>query len=118
MILADTSVWVHHLRDREPLLEQRLTAGLILIHPFVAGELACGNLKRRDTILAELNELPAAKAATDTEVRHLIEQRRLWGLGMGWIDIHLLASALLSRCELWTFDVRLARTAKKLGLGA
>lgn len=117
MVLADTSVWVEHFRHREPALADRLSDGLVLMHPFVCGELACGNLKDRAGILSDLQALPQSRLATNAEVLQLIEDRRLWGRGLGWIDAHLLASALLSNCRLWTLDIRLAKTAAKLGLG-
>jgi predicted nucleic acid-binding protein len=116
MVLADTSVWIEHFRAREPALADRLSQGLVVMHPFVSGELACGNLKDRAAILSDLNALPQAKPASNEEVLHLIESRRLWGRGLGWIDAHLLASALLSNCRLWTLDTRLAKAAVELGL--
>ena len=117
MVLADTSVWIEHFRHREPALADRLSEGLVLMHPFVAGELACGNLKHRAAILSDLEALPASRLASNAEVLQLIEDRRLWGRGLGWINAHLLASALLSNCGLWTLDTRLAKTARELGLG-
>jgi predicted nucleic acid-binding protein len=116
MVLADTSVWIEHFRHREPALVDLLSEGLVLIHPFVSGELACGNLKGRAAILSDLHALPPATLASNAEVLHLIEDRRLWGRGLGWIDAHLLASALLSNCRFWTFDIRLAKAAAELGL--
>jgi predicted nucleic acid-binding protein len=116
MLLADTSTWVHHFRYGEPKLAERLAEGLVLMHPYVRGELACGNLKNRAEILAYLQILPPAKMATDTEVLALIEDWKLWGRGLGWMDMHLLASARLSNCPLWTLDKRLAQTAQDLGL--
>jgi hypothetical protein len=86
------------------------------MHPFVSGELACGNLKNRVAVLSDLHALPHAKLASDTEVLQLIEDRRLWGRGLGWIDMHLLASALLSHWGFWTIDKRLGEAAMKLGL--
>jgi predicted nucleic acid-binding protein len=86
------------------------------MHAFVAGELACGNLKNRAAILSDLQALPPATPASDAEVLRFIEEWRLWGRGLGWIDVHLLASAVLSHCALWTLDKRLAHTAKELGL--
>jgi predicted nucleic acid-binding protein len=116
MVLADTSVWIEHLRKSQAQLAERLSEGLILMHPFVSGELACGNLKDRDTLLFSLNALPSAEIATQTEVNKLIEDRRLWGRGLGWIDVHLLASALLTHCRLWTLDKKLHHAAADLGL--
>ncbi len=117
MVLADTSVWIEHFRHREPTLADRLSDGLVLMHPIVSGELACGNLRDRAAILSDLNTLPQSKLATDAEVMQLLEDRRLWGRGLGWVDAHLLASALLSNCRFWTLDVRLAKVARELGLG-
>ncbi|MBK9168888.1 MAG: PIN domain-containing protein [Bryobacterales bacterium] len=116
MVLADTSVWIHHFRYGEPELADRLSGGLVVMHPFVCGELTCGNLKHRTAILAHLQALPEAKQASSEEVLQLIDRRRLWGRGLGWIDAHLLASALLSNCYLWTLDKRLAQTAAELGV--
>ena len=116
MVLADTSVWIEHLRRSQTEFVERLSEGLVLIHPFVAGELACGSLRNRDTFLSELNSLPQAEIATETEVLGLIRDRKLWGRGLGWIDVHLLASAMLTHCRLWTLDKRLGEVAADLGL--
>jgi predicted nucleic acid-binding protein len=107
MILADTSVWIEHFRHGDRRLADRLSEGLILMHPFVCGELACGNLKDRTSILSDLDALPSAKLASNAEVFHLIEDRRLWGRGLGWIDAHL---------RFRTFDTRLAKASAELGL--
>jgi predicted nucleic acid-binding protein len=117
MFLADTSVWIEHFREEDIRLTQLLIEGRILIHPFVCGELACGSLRNRTSILCELNELPAAALARHTEVLMLIEEKKLWSLGLGWVDCHLLASSLLSGCRLWTMDKRLAQEAIRLGVG-
>jgi predicted nucleic acid-binding protein len=117
MVLADTSVWIAHFRQGEPALVDRLREGLVLMHPFVSGELACGNLKDRAAILSDLHALPPAINASHEEVLHLVEDRRLWGRGLGWIDVHLLASARLSNCRFWTLDTRLEKAAAELGLG-
>ena len=116
MWLVDTSVWVEHLRHGQPDLKERLLDGLVFMHPYVSGELSCGNLKNRLQILSDLQALPSAKLATNAEVFHLIEDRRLWGRGMGWIDAHLVASALLSSCRFWTLDKQLKLVAAHLGL--
>ncbi len=118
MVLADTSVWVQHFRRGEPALARNLSDGLVLMHPFVSGELACGNLKSRVAILSDLHALPSAKLASHTEVLQLIEDRRLWGRGLGWVDMHLLASALLSNCGFWTLDKKLGEAAAELGLNS
>ena len=116
MVLVDTSVWVTHFREGSPALVNLLSDGLVSMHPFVGGELACGNLKNRTDILSDLAALPVAIRASDAEVMRLVEDHRLWGRGLGWIDVHLLASALLSHCRLWTLDKRLASVASELRL--
>ena len=117
MILADTSVWVDHLRRSDAQLRAALEANQICIHPMVVGELACGNLRDRST-LAHLQLLPHATVATHDEALAMIEQHKLMGRGVGFVDVHLLASARLSNSSLWTRDVRLAAIAAEFGLGA
>ena len=117
MILVDTSLWVDHLRKRAPRLAAALEQGSVLMHPFVLGELACGNLKNRREVLRLLGDLPGAPVATDREVLDFIERRALMGRGMGYIDVHLLASvALAGSARLWTRDKRLAAVAAELDL--
>ena len=117
MILVDTSVWVDHLRDGTPALAAALEQGRVLTHPFVLGELACGNLKNRGEVLQLLGELPAAPMATDPEALDFIERRALMGRGIGYVDIHLPASvALAGTAQLWTRDKRLAAVAADLEL--
>jgi predicted nucleic acid-binding protein len=118
IVLADTSVWVDHFRGAVNDLADLLNSNSVLMHPFVLGELACGNLPRRSRVLTELTELPAARRAEDAEVLDLIENRKLYGLGIGWVDAHLIASALLSDCELLTADVRLKKAARQAGARA
>jgi len=116
MILVDTSVWIDHLRVREPELEKLLEAGRVLIHPFVIGELACGNMKHRETILSLLQNLPMAIIATDDESLLYIEKNELMGRGIGYIDAHLLAAvALTGATGLWTRNKRLHSIAELLG---
>ena len=118
MILVDTSVWVDHLRKGDRGLAELLTASNVLMHPFVVGELACGNLRKRDQILALLKDLPRASVAMDDEVLFFIEQHTLMGRGLGFVDMHLLASvALHGTARLWTRDKRLRAAADSLGLG-
>ena len=116
MILVDTSVWVDHLRSGVPLLANLLQEGEVLIHPWVIGEIACGNLRNRQQVLDLLLGLPTALVASDSEVLLLIERGNLMGRGIGYVDAHLLAAAKLSRCGLWTQDRRLAVVAKEQGL--
>ena len=116
MVLVDTSIWIAHFREGQPALADLLSDGQVLMHPFVVGELACGNLKNRSKILSELQALPPAAHASNSEVMRFVEDRRLWGKGLGWIDAHLLASALLSHCRLWTLDKGLFSAALRLGL--
>lgn len=118
MILADTSVWIDHLRSGDEKLASLLHDELVLIHPFVVGELACGNLRDRESVLGLLQALPRATVATDTEVLFFIERHALMGRGIGYIDAHLLASASLSRtARLWTRDARLGKVAAEMGQG-
>jgi hypothetical protein len=116
MILVDTSVWIAYFRIGGSKLGDLLNQALVMVHPFVMGELACGNLKNRARILSDLEALPSAVSATREEVMRLVEVRKLWGLGIGWIDAHLLASALLSNCQLWTLDGKLVRAAAAAGV--
>lgn len=117
MILVDTSVWIDFLRAGEPALAGALETGLVLTHPFVIGELACGNLGNRGEILARLAALPSAPQATHAEVLHLIDAHRLMGRGIGYVDAHLLAASLLALdARLWTRDQRLAGLARELGV--
>ena len=117
MILADTSVWIDHMRGRQSRFGTALEGDLVLMHPFVIGELACGNLRNREEILTLLGNLPLAATATDAEALAFIEQRSLMGKGLGYIDVHLLASTALSRsARLWTHDRRLAEIAATLNL--
>ncbi len=114
MILVDTSVWVAHLRRRNATLAARLETGEVVCHPFVLGELSLGALKRRDQILELLSELPMAQVVPHADVLALVERARLAGRGIGWVDVHLLASELLGGSRLWTLDRRLAVVAHAL----
>jgi predicted nucleic acid-binding protein len=117
VILVDTSVWIDHLRRRDARLTQHLERGEVLIHPFVIGELACGNLRNRRELLSLWADLPAAPTGTDREALAFIERHKLMGIGLGYIDIHLLASTALSgTARLWTRDRPLSATAARLNL--
>lgn len=113
--LADTSVWIDHLREADPFLLAMLADGRIVVHSFVVGELVCGNLAQRSDTIDYLERLPSAVAAFELEVRRIIEDKKIYGLGIGWIDAHLLASALISDYQLYTRDRRLALAARQTG---
>jgi predicted nucleic acid-binding protein len=116
MVLVDTSVWVSHLREGDSLLENLLNNGMVVCHPFIVGELACGNLKKRSEILSLLNALPFVKLATHEEVMHFIDSRHLMGRGLGYVDVHLLSSAVLSEVSILTYDQKLKTIAAKLDI--
>jgi len=116
MILADTSVWIQFFRGGDKELEMLLEEGRVAMHDFVLGELACGNLRDRSRTIAELRLLPRIEAATTDETLALIANHRLHGRGLGWTAAHLLAAALLARCEIYTRDRALAKTARNLGI--
>ena len=117
MILVDTSIWIDHLRAGEAELVTLLHDGDVLAHPWVIGELALGHLSQRNEVLGLLHNLPQATVATDLEVLALIEQRQLAGLGIGYVDAHLLAATILTAdARLWTRDKRLGVVAVQLGL--
>ena len=115
MVLVDTSVWISHLRDTHRGLVEVLDAGQVVCHPFVIGELACGGLKNRTAIMSALQDLPRAEVVQHEEVLTFIAARGLMGKGLGCVDVHLLASALVSGAALWTLDRRLCETAAELG---
>ncbi|HEX6134909.1 MAG TPA: PIN domain-containing protein [Longimicrobiales bacterium] len=118
MILVDTSVWIGHLRRTDPHLVELLEAGEVVTHPMVIGELACGTLPERESFLRLLSLLPAAPVASDAEALGFIESERLMGRGIGYVDVHVLASARLGgETRLWTADARLAAAARRLFVG-
>jgi predicted nucleic acid-binding protein len=118
VILVDTSVWIDHLRTGEARLATLLTEGLVLLHPLVIEELACGNLSRRAELLDLLHALPKPPVASHGEVVALILGENLYGTGIGAGDVHLLASARLGHARIWSRDKALWRAAKRLGLQA
>lgn len=116
-MLVDTSVWVDHFRRGDETLAALLGRADVECHPFIVGELACGRLKRRKEILGLLRSLPRAPLIEHEEALAFVEAHSLAGAGIGWIDVHLLASAKLGGTLLWTRDRRLASAARTLGIG-
>ena len=117
MILVDTSIWIDYLRKGDEILVSLLNSPQVLTHPFVIGELACGNLKNRVTFLSLIKRLPTTPLVRDEEVLYFIDRNHLMGRGVGFIDVHLLASLALSNHGfLWTRDKRLAILAEELGM--
>jgi len=118
MILADTSIWIDHIRRGGSATTEWLGNAAVAIHPIVIGELACGNLPNRPVFLRLLSSLPQVKIAIDAEVLALIESKRLMGRGLGWPDAHLLASALITDgVVIWTRDLDLHEIANELKVG-
>jgi predicted nucleic acid-binding protein len=119
LILADTSVWIDHFRLENKELQKALSQGQIVVHPFIIAELALGSLRERTRTLALLDRLPQARVARMSELRVMIEARRLYSLGIGLTDAHLIASALIdSPTLLWTRDKRLRHIAENVGIHA
>ena len=117
MILVDISVWIDHLQSGDEQLSALLSGGEVLGHPFVMGELALGNLRQREALLSDLQDLPQAIVASDEEVLNLINRQTLFGRGIGYVDAHLLAAVLLTTdSKLWTRDRRLQVVAAELGV--
>jgi len=117
VILVDTPIWIDHLNNVDPALAALLDSGKVGIHPFIIGEIALGHLRHRDAVLGQLWKLPKVDAATDWEVMRLIEDSELFGAGIGYVDVHLLAATRLTpSASLWTRDKRLLIAAERLGL--
>jgi predicted nucleic acid-binding protein len=116
MILVDTSIWIDHLRKVNNQLKELLYANQVLIHPFIIGELTLGSMKNKAEIMKLLSELPEATSAEHDEVLQLIEEKKLEGTGIGWIDAHLVASALISGAKLITIDKPLHKVTESLGI--
>ncbi|MGE3309787.1 MAG: type II toxin-antitoxin system VapC family toxin [Limisphaerales bacterium] len=115
-VLVDTSIWIDHFRRRDPHLAELLAAGRVVSHSAVIGELACGTLRERERVLRDLQCLPTLSHARVEEALHLVERSRLWGRGLGWTDILLLASCRLGGAALWTRDRALRAGAVELGV--
>ena len=118
MILVDTSVWVDHFRRGDVELVDLLKRNAVVMHPLVVDEIACGSLADRTLILGLLQELPSAIVANSEEVLGFIERHNLSGKGIGYVDVHLLASAALGNTKLWTRDKRLSVVAYELGVAS
>lgn len=116
MVLVDTSVWIAHFKKGNRRLVELLLKGEVVCHPFIIGELACGWLKNRREILSLMRTLPTTRGAEGEEILRFIETNNLMGMGIGLVDVHLLASALLTDIPLWTYDRRLQITAQELGV--
>jgi len=114
VILVDTSVWIDHLRKSSSKFASRLQKAEVLLHPFVPGEIACGNLKNREEIIGLLHALPVAEKADDDEVLFFVERHALMERGIGWVDAHLLASCRMASCRLWRKDKRLKTIAEEM----
>jgi len=116
VILVDTSIWIDHLRTGNRQLEALLLDAEVACHPYIIGELACGNLKNRDEILDLLHALPIAPTIVPDEFLFFVNRHRLMGLGIGFVDVHLLAAAQMSNMHLWTNYRRLRTAANELGI--
>jgi predicted nucleic acid-binding protein len=116
MVLVDTSVWIAHFKKGNRRLVELLSNGEVACHPFIIGELACGRLKNRAEILSLMQALSTVPMAEHEEILRFIEAHDLTGMGIGLVDVHLLASALLTGIPLWTYDRKLKTTAKKFGI--
>lgn len=118
IVLADSSVWLDHWRRGNPRFAELLRQRRVVLHPFVLGEISLGAITERAAVLMQLSKLRAPRVARHDEVLALIERTPLWRRGIGWVDAHLLASALIDRISLWTLDRPLARVAAELGVAA
>jgi len=114
MVLVDTSIWVNHLRKGDRHLESLLLDSEVACHPFIIGELACGNIRNRSEILSLLKTLPSTSTVDMTEYLFFVDKNHLFGVGIGFVDVHLLASAKLSGTPLWTADKKLKEAALHL----
>lgn len=116
MVLVDTSIWIDHLSIGNKLLEKLLLQNSVVVHPYIIGELACGTMKNRRLILDLLQSLPATPLLTEEEFFRFIEQHHLYGKGPGFIDMHLLGSALLSQSVIYSRDKALIGSAEQMGI--
>lgn len=116
MVLVDTSVWISHLRHSNSRLQKLLNEGRVVSHPFIIGELACGNLSNRTEIISLMQSLPMLEAVEDEELLIFIEHNKMMGQGLGFVDIHLMAAAVMADIPLWTQDKKLKLACSQLGL--
>ena len=116
LILVDTSVWIKHLREGDKDLTLLLENGLVACHPFIIGELACGGMKNRNEIINLLNDLPLASQLEHDEIMEFIDNRKIMNQGIGYVDTHILGSAIVSETRLWTLDKSLRKIAEKLSI--
>jgi predicted nucleic acid-binding protein len=114
MIMVDTSIWISHFRKTEETLSDLLMRGMVTCHPYIIGEIACGNLRNRNEIMTLLQSLPMTIQAEHEEVLQFIEMNKIMGQGIGYIDAHLLVSAFLTKVSIWTFDKKLQKVARML----
>ena len=117
LILVDTSVWIKHLREGNQNLSQLLEQGLVASHPFIIGEIACGDIKNRYEIISLINDLPSTDVLDHSDIMEFIENRKIMNKGIGYIDVHLLGSVLVSDTRIWTFDKALKKMAFQLSVG-
>jgi predicted nucleic acid-binding protein len=113
-MLVDTSVWIDHVRRPESRLIELLNNNGVDVHPFVIGELACGHLRPRNELTLLLGRLPSLPTVEHEEAMTFLERHKLHGRGIGWIDVHLLASTILANTSLWTRDRHMATVARDL----
>ena len=116
MVLADTSIWIDHFRNSNDQLAELLHDGEVFCHPLIIGELACGNIKNRKEILSDLQALPQSAVIEHDEIMIFIDKNQIMGKGLGYVDMAILASALVTMIPLWTFDQKLSAIAKKMNI--
>ncbi len=116
MVLVDTSIWISHFREDNSHLSELLEGEFVTCHPFIIGELACGGFKNRKEIISLLKVLPQVQTAESDEILQFIDSKRLFNTGLGFVDVHLLASSLLTKVLLWTSDKPLQRAAARLNI--
>ncbi len=117
LVLIDTSVWIDHFRSGNSILKDLLESDRVITHPYIIGELFCGNFSHRNETLSFFNDLPICGVLDHEEIMAFIENRRLFGKGLGYIDVHLVASAFLESVKLFTFDKKLKNVVQELRLG-